>query len=471
MDTLLTKNTPSMSNAYSARLQVGYRIGTLAALAIGLIWCGVFVVTGHWDLAAAEIILSAIALTSWALTKTTPFPTTLLISQTAFLIFLAGFSVLFDTPSAEIPRVSHLYLLVLALLGYINYLRDESRIQLAIIACCLLAFITLSSSSLTFPFARPISDDIRLMGAWVNASAAIALCCGCIYVLRREFHRETDMLRALRSAIRDDQLELYLQPQVNRSGGIVGAEALLRWKHPERGLVPPNEFIPVAEAGGLMPQLGGWVLREACRILATWKHDSALGGLTLAINVSASQFMTDSFERSALDTIGLHGIDPAKLKLELTESVIIAGMQPVVAKMEALRAEGIEFALDDFGTGYSSLSYLRRLPIRQIKIDRSFVHDADESLQGASLAKTIVQMGLDLGLTVLAEGVETESQRRLLGSVGCHEYQGYYFGRPARREEFEARVRDRSKRDDVVTAINCEIPVSADATLQQSFGS
>jgi EAL domain-containing protein (putative c-di-GMP-specific phosphodiesterase class I) len=305
------------------------------------------------------------------------------------------------------------------------------------------------------------------MGAWVNASAAIALCCGCIYVLRREFHKETDMLRALRSAIRGDQLELYLQPQVNRSGSIVGAEALLRWNHPERGLVPPNEFIPVAEAGGLMPQLGGWVLREACRILATWKNDSALGNLTLAINVSASQFMTDSFERSALDTIRLHGVDPSKLKIEITESVIIAGMQPVVAKMEALKAEGIEFALDDFGTGYSSLSYLRRLPIGQLKIDRSFVQDADESLQGASLAKTIVQMGLDLGLTVLAEGVETESQHRLLGSVGCHQYQGYYFGRPTPREDFETRVRDLSGNDDAVMSINCEQPAHDDQEWQR----
>ena len=200
------------------------------------------------------------------------------------------------------------------------------------------------------------------------------------------------------------------------------------------------DFIPIAEENGLMPLIGGWVLKEACRTLAAWQEDPALNGLTLAVNVSANQFNVDGFEQSVLEAVELFNVDPAKLKLELTESVIISGVEPVVAKMNVLRASGIEFALDDFGTGYSSLSYLRQLPVSQLKIDRSFVQESLESPGGASLIRSIVRMGLELDLTVLAEGIETAPQHLFLLDCGCHEFQGFHFGRPVPEEDFKAVV-------------------------------
>ena len=244
----------------------------------------------------------------------------------------------------------------------------------------------------------------------------------------------------MRSAVRNNQLELYFQPQLDNARRIIGAEALLRWKHPRRGYIPPGDFIPIAEESGLMPLIGGWVLKEACRTLAAWQGDPALSRLTLAVNVSANQFNVTGFEQSVREAVELFNVDPAKLKLELTESVIISGVEPVVAKMNVLRASGIEFALDDFGTGYSSLSYLRQLPVSQLKIDRSFVQESLESPSGASLIRSIVRMGLELDLTVLAEGIETAAQHLFLLECGCQEFQGYYFGRPVSSEDFKAHV-------------------------------
>jgi EAL domain-containing protein (putative c-di-GMP-specific phosphodiesterase class I) len=265
------------------------------------------------------------------------------------------------------------------------------------------------------------------------------LCVG-VYAIHRASTGQTEISRALRSAVRNNQLELHFQPQLDNARRIIGAEALLRWKHPRRGYIPPGNFIPIAEENGLMPLIGGWVLKEAYRTLAAWQDDPALSRLTLAVNVSPNQFNVTGFEQSVLEAIKLFNVDPTKLKLELTESVIISGVEPVVAKMNVLRASGIEFALDDFGTGYSSLSYLRQLPVSQLKIDRSFVQESLESPAGASLIRSIVRMGLELDLTVLAEGIETAAQHLFLLDCGCHEFQGYYFGRPVPEDDFKTHV-------------------------------
>ncbi len=434
--------TPPRLDQKSQRTLLAYRIASLAILFVGLLWAAIFAFKGWWSLSFAEVILACIGLASWLLVRSGRLTEALLVSEFAFLAFAIGFCAMFDIPTAEGPRVSHLYLPVLALLGYINYLRNKSPLQLVVIVACLAAFIAFSSAPLALPFAEPIPADIRPVGTWVNAILATALVCACIYAMQLESMRnENGMARDLRAAIRNDELELVLQPQVDEDGQLIGAEALLRWTHPQRGAVSPGVFIPAAEEGGVMPLLGGWVLKEACRILAKWKEDPALCEFRLAVNVSAIQFRVDGFEHSVLDTVSLYGIDPRRLKLELTESVVISGMDMVVAKMEALRIAGIGFSLDDFGTGYSSLSYLRQLPVEQIKIDRSFVKEASESAGAVALVRSIVHMGRDLGLVVLAEGVETEEQYHLLRDCGCQQFQGYYFGRPMSRALFEEEAR------------------------------
>ena len=428
----------ALHNKQSQRLIFAAESAALIVFFAGLGWFCFFVSRENWSLARADLVMAALGGGAWLMVRTGSVNAALIFSELAFLGFAIGFCLLFDVPTEAMPRVSHLYLPVIALLAYFNYLRQKSAFQIAIIAASLLAFIVFCSSKIAFPFAQSIPDEARYIGIWVNAILATAMLCGGVYAIHRESTGHSEISRALKTAVRNDQLELYFQPQVNNAGHIIGAEALLRWKHPQRGNIPPGDFIPVAEESGLMPLIGGWVLKEACHTLAAWQEDPVLGKLTLAVNVSASQFNVDGFEQSVLETIELYRIDPTKLKLELTESVIISGLDTVVAKMNSLRAAGIDFALDDFGTGYSSLSYLRQLPVSQLKIDRSFVQEAVESSSGASLVKSIVRIGLDLKLVVLAEGIETAAQHRLLLNAGCHEFQGYFFGRPVSHDEFVA---------------------------------
>jgi diguanylate cyclase (GGDEF)-like protein/PAS domain S-box-containing protein len=264
----------------------------------------------------------------------------------------------------------------------------------------------------------------------------------------------------LRRAIEDNQFVLHYQAQVTDGGignstddatdsyCVVGAEALVRWQHPEKGLVAPAEFIPLAEETGLILALGDWVLATACTQLARWSAQPEMAHLTMAVNVSAQQFRQPDFVDKVLTIIRKTGAHPNRLKLELTESLLVDNMQDIVQKMWTLKAKGVVFSLDDFGVGYSSLSYLKRLPLDQLKIDESFVRDVLLDPNDAAIARTIVALAQSLGLGVIAEGVETPAQRDFLASVGCHAYQGFYFSRPMRVESFEAFVR----KDDAVAA-------------------
>jgi diguanylate cyclase (GGDEF)-like protein/PAS domain S-box-containing protein len=236
----------------------------------------------------------------------------------------------------------------------------------------------------------------------------------------------------LRAALHQHQFELHYQPQVDSAGHTVGYEALIRWRHPRRGLVFPQAFIPLAEETGLITGIGRWVLQTACRQLANWSAQPEHAHLTISVNVSAGQFGHPEFMQQVLAAIASAGANPYLLKLELTESVLVKNPDDTIAKMAGLREHGIRFALDDFGTGYSSLSYLKRLPLNQIKIDQSFVRDVLADANDAAIVRTILALGQILGLEVIAEGVEVEAQRDFLARHGCHGYQGYLFGHARR---------------------------------------
>ena len=241
----------------------------------------------------------------------------------------------------------------------------------------------------------------------------------------------------LREAIQEKQFLLHYQAQVVDEGRTTGAEALVRWQHPQRGMVAPADFIPLAEETGLILPLGRWVLHTACTQLAVWSARPEMAHLTVAVNVSVHQFRQADFVDQVLMVIKDTGANPHRLKLELTESVLVSNVEDIIEKMYALKAKGVGFSLDDFGTGYSSLSYLRRLPLDQLKIDQSFVRDVLSDPNDATIAKTIVALAQSLGLGVIAEGVETAAQRDFLATVGCHAYQGYFFSRPLPLEGFE----------------------------------
>lgn len=257
--------------------------------------------------------------------------------------------------------------------------------------------------------------------------------------LQAVLRARTAMEQEMHEGLAQSQFVLHYQPQVER-GRIVGAEGLLRWKHPRRGFISPNAFIPLAEETGLIQPLGEWVLNEACRQLQAWSRLPQMQEMVLAVNVSARQFHMDQFVDQVLQAMNAHGVNPYRLKLELTESLLLSDMDDTAAKMAQLKAYGVGFALDDFGTGYSSLVYLKRLPLDQLKIDSSFVRDVLSDANDAAIARTIVALGTSLGLQVMAEGVETEAQRRFLEVHQCHAWQGFLSSPPVPVERFEALV-------------------------------
>jgi EAL domain-containing protein (putative c-di-GMP-specific phosphodiesterase class I) len=240
----------------------------------------------------------------------------------------------------------------------------------------------------------------------------------------------------LRQALGNGQLMLHYQPKYSiASGQIIGAEALVRWMHPERGLVPPAEFIPLAEATGLVVQVGEWVLEAACAQAQRWK-EMGLPPIRLAVNVSAREF-TSALPGRVTETLKRYGLEPSWLELEITESTLMHNIDRVIGIMDRLTALGITLSLDDFGTGYSSLSYLKRFPIDTLKIDRSFTTGIPGDTNDCAIASTIISIAQQLQHKVIAEGVETVEQLAFLKDSGCDEVQGYLFSRPLPAVEFE----------------------------------
>ena len=248
---------------------------------------------------------------------------------------------------------------------------------------------------------------------------------------------EADLRQSLLSC---DEFELYYQAQVNVDGEFLGAEALVRWNHPERGRVSPADFIPLAEETGMIVTLGDWVLRKGCETLASWANYPETAQLKLAINVSSRQLEKDDFVFQVAEIINQSNVNPKYLKLEITESMILDNVDNTIAKMNALKKLGVSFSMDDFGTGYSSLSYLQKLPLNQLKIDQSFVRNLSIDNQDSAIVKTIINLGENLSLNIIAEGVETQEQLDYLSNFGCLVFQGYYFGYPLPLAEFERSV-------------------------------
>ncbi len=244
----------------------------------------------------------------------------------------------------------------------------------------------------------------------------------------------------LRQALARGEFHLYYQPQVDGAHHVVGAEALLRWAHPERGLITPGEFIALAEETGLILPIGHWVLQTACAQLKMWEDNPRTRFMQLAVNVSARQFRQPDFVAQVRRALGETGADPTRLKIELTETLVLDDVADTINKMITLRSDGIGFSMDDFGTGYSSLTYLKQLPLDQLKIDKSFVRNLATDANDAAIVQAIITMGQTFGLDVIAEGVETEAQREFLGQRGCHTYQGYLFGKPVALKEFDELV-------------------------------
>jgi diguanylate cyclase (GGDEF)-like protein len=255
--------------------------------------------------------------------------------------------------------------------------------------------------------------------------------------MQAAINTRTSLEAELRKALDRNEFQLFYQIKVDGSFQPIGAEALIRWQHPKRGLMLPSQFIPLAEETGLIQPIGQWVFETACSQLNAWQENSRTRHLILSVNVSARQFRQTNFVRQVQSIVRHNAINPNLLKLELTEGVLMENINDVNAAMNALNEIGIKFSLDDFGKGYSSLQYLKQLPLDQLKIDRSFVRDLASNSSDRAIVRTIIAMARSLNLGVIAEGVETETQKNLLKQKGCTNFQGYLFGKPVPIGQFE----------------------------------
>ncbi|MHB1246428.1 MAG: sensor domain-containing protein [Sulfuriferula sp.] len=255
--------------------------------------------------------------------------------------------------------------------------------------------------------------------------------------MQSAIERRSSLEESMKQALTQQQFVLFYQAQVDNAGMIVGAEVLLRWQHPVQGMILPDDFIAIAEETGLIIAIGQWVMKSVCHQLKIWEQQPGKAHLHLAVNVSARQFLQAEFVKQIIDILNESKVDPARLTLELTESMVLSNITEAVNKMQALKKLGIKFAIDDFGTGHSSLSSLQKLPLDQLKIDQSFIHDIADNHDGVIIVQTIIAMANNLGMEVFAEGVETQAQKDFLIQHHCLNFQGFLFGEPMPINEFE----------------------------------
>ncbi|HBU88044.1 MAG TPA: diguanylate phosphodiesterase [Acinetobacter sp.] len=430
------KHKKNYRSVKDQQLTIAAKANIFICIIFCLFWTIYFAFAQIWLIVYMDIFFTLISIFSLFLIYINRISAGILLSQVVLLVFPVVFCLFFDIATVDRPQVAHLFLPAGAILGYLNYRRDPSYLQFILILLSIGCFIFFSGSSFNLESAIPLSEDIRDHGGWIATCAATLMICISIYTMQLEIQIENSMVKDLRLALAKQQFELFYQPQINSSETLIGAEALLRWHHPTLGYVPTKDFIPAAETFGLMPEIGEWVLAQGCKVLQDWSKKAETKDLTLSINISADHFMQASFEQTVIGMVQKYQINPSRLILEITENIALNNCVSMIEKMHFLSKNGIQLSLDDFGTGYSSLSYLQKMPISQIKIDRSFVQAALDDKRSNKLVTGIIKIGIDLNLRVLVEGIETHEQFSAFKNNGCTEFQGYLWGCPMPLNDF-----------------------------------
>lgn len=418
---------PDLVHVQARRERRVLMLGSLSMTVMGMVWAGLFITLGNWPMVFLDAVMVLGGLGSGILVwRKKAHAAAVVLFSTLFIVICVIASV-FDISTPQAPRTTHLYLLPLGVAALMAFRTASPWLRHGIAVACLagVAVLSVTYGSILPEYALP--PHIRAPGAWVTSIAALTILYGMLHVMHHDAVMRTTMENDLRQALAQGQLELHYQPQHDLHGRVVGAEALIRWNHPQRGWIMPGQFIELAEQTGQILPIGQWVLRQACAQLGRWSEQTECQHLRMAVNISQLQFRQTDFVAQVLDAIDAQRIDPRRLELELTESMLAEDMPDIIAKMSAIRRRGVTFSLDDFGTGYSSLAYLKRMPLNQLKIDQSFVRDVLTDPSDASIVRTVISLGHELGLTVIAEGVETEDQRQFLLDSGCKLFQGYLF--------------------------------------------
>lgn len=423
---------------HQRRIELMVLIGCGLLMVAGSGWALMFAMKGLWVAVPMELWLVATGAVGVVLARRQKaFEAGLLLMGTLFLT-LIGICLFLDVPSAQVGRSSHHLMPALAACAFLFLRGQHPWLRHGVTGAFMAAYVLLDVTSFGLSAAYVQPDDVRALNAWGNNLFAMITLYMALVVMQADVTARNALEADFRTALIEGQFVLHYQPQVDAKGQVIGAEALVRWKHPRHGMVPPGDFIPMAEQTGLILPLGDWVLKQACMQLSIWAKDPRTQALQLAVNVSARQFRQPDFVAQVSSIVERCGVDPQRLKIELTESMLVNDIEDIIAKMTALQSSGVQLSLDDFGTGFSSLSYLKRLPLNQLKIDQAFVRDLQTNANDAAIASTVVSLGQNLGLDVIAEGVETEGQRDFLGSIGCLRYQGFLFSRPMPAADFDA---------------------------------
>jgi len=432
---------PVLGAKHRRRIELMLLLGSGIVIVTCLFWSIYFLLRQQWLGVPLELALVAVGVVSVILVLQQRLKAASLLLLVSLLIGLCAIALVLDLPTAEVHRGAHHFLLAVGACGYL-LLRGQNRwLQHGVMLVFFIAYVLLDGMHGGLVEGFNLPEDVRTVSLWVaNVFSSLALFM-VIHVMQSDVVASNTLESELRQALIDGQFVLHYQPQVDADGRILGAEALIRWQHPEHGLVPPADFIELAEQTGLILPLGDWVLKRACVQLSVWAKQPELAHVQLAVNVSAQQLHQPDFVQQVLGIVERCGVRPGRLKLELTESMLVHDVDDVIAKMTQLKAHGVTFSLDDFGTGYSSLAYLKHLPLDQLKIDRAFVHELLLSANDAAIAKTVVSLGRNLSLDVIAEGVETEGQLLYLKSIGCQAFQGYLFSKPLPLPDFDTFVR------------------------------
>lgn len=433
------RRTKGLLNLMGQDLNRKFRVHRMLYVACFMLVCvnvpwGIYnLINAQWGLAAIRLLLISAGIISFILAKKGK-----ILAGLAILLFMVFciLSIIYDVPMAHTPRTVHIFFLLIGIGCFLAFKDEHYVLSYGFPLVCFAAFVFFGSSpwGIVTPYA--ISSDERIFGAWANNIIGLSLIYAIFYVMQSNAAKSSALEIALGKAISHNQLLLYYQPQSDEAGQIIGAEALIRWYHPRKGFISPDNFIPLAEQTGMIRPLGHWVLGAACAQLVKWSQQPETARLSLSINVSAQEFKQEDYVTQVLSVLQRSGACPSLLKIELTESMLLNDVDDIINKMTALKAAGIRIALDDFGTGYSSLTYLRKLPLDQLKVDQSFVREMLSSEQDEAIVRTVVSLAQHMHLDVIAEGVETEEQRQFLQSIGCYAIQGYLLSRPLSIQDF-----------------------------------